>query len=43
MAEFIMKDLVKKAGLEQEFVIDSRATQYRGDGESDSSWDYGDF
>ena len=26
MAEFIMKDLVKKAGLEQEFVIDSRAT-----------------
>ena len=25
MAEFIMKDLVKKAGLEQEFVIDSRA------------------
>ncbi len=26
MAEFIMKDLVKKAGLEREFVIDSRAT-----------------
>ena len=26
MAEFIMKDLVKKAGLEQEFMIDSRAT-----------------
>ena len=26
LAEFIMKDLVKKAGLEQEFMIDSRAT-----------------
>lgn len=26
MAEFIMKDLVKKAGLERQFVIDSAAT-----------------
>ena len=26
MAEFVMKDLVKKAGLEQEFQIESAAT-----------------
>ncbi len=31
MAEFVMKDLVKKAGLEQEFLIESAATSTGGD------------
>ena len=29
MAEFVMKDLVKKAGLEEEFEIDSKACRLR--------------
>lgn len=32
MAEFIMKDKVKKLGLNDEFLIESRATSYEEDG-----------
>lgn len=32
MAEFIMKDKVKKLGLSDEFLIESRATSYEEDG-----------
>ena len=32
MAEFIMKDLVKKKGLEDSFIIESRATSYEEEG-----------
>ncbi|ORT98841.1 Low molecular weight protein tyrosine phosphatase [Anaerovibrio sp. JC8] len=37
MAEFVMKDIVKKAGLEEEFYIQSRAT-HRDELGSDTYW-----
>ena len=32
MAEFMMKDIVKKRGLENEYLIESRATSYEEEG-----------